>query len=64
MSSSIECTENPLNSRALLAALLSYNYRLSKVVADALISTPDENEDVGEFDGVEFVVVDESEITF
>ena len=61
---SIDCTEDPLSSRALLAALLSYDYRLPKVLADVLPSAPDNDEQDGEFDGVEFIVVDESEVTF
>lgn len=59
----IDCTVNPLTSRALLAAMLSYDYQLPKVLADVLATAPDE-QDSGEFEGVEFIVVDDSEITF
>lgn len=58
-----DCTVNPLRSRALLAAMLSYDYQLPKVLADVLATAPDE-QDSGEFEGVEFIVVDDSEITF
>ena len=59
----IDCTVNPLTSRALLAAMFSYDYQLPKVLADVLATAPVE-QDLGEFEGVEFIVVDDCENTF
>lgn len=63
ISACIDCTANPLTSRALLAAMLSYDYQLPKVLADGLATAPDKQHS-GEFEGVEFIAVDDSEITF
>ena len=44
-------------------AYYSTAHQLPKVLADALATAPDE-QDSGEFEGVEFILVDDSEITF